>query len=164
MLCILLWVENKEYRVPLLLNFVERTLFTSRIEFQITMKASWVHNCEVLIIDGGGLVVAMVLQSETDLEHIWRFLHQNLPSHWLPNDVFTVKSIPLTLHGMDRTHSVIKHKCRTICSSSKQFPCTSNCWKLVFSVIVFFLAFDFCRFCMVIRLFHPRHNGQWPPT
>ena len=25
-----------------------------------------------------------------------------------------------------------------------------------------FLAFDFCLFCMVI--FHPRHNGQWPPT
>ena len=25
-----------------------------------------------------------------------------------------------------------------------------------------FLAFDFCRFCVVIRFFHPRHNGQWP--
>ena len=24
----------------------------------------------------------------------------------------------------------------------------------------FFLAFDFCRFCVVIRFFHPRHNGQ----
>jgi len=22
------------------------------------------------------------------------------------------------------------------------------------------LAFDFCRFCVVIRGFHPRHNGQ----
>ena len=28
----------------------------------------------------------------------------------------------------------------------------------------FFLAFDFCRFCVVIQFFHPRHNGQWPPT
>ena len=28
---------------------------------------------------------------------------------------------------------------------------------------VFFLAFDFCRFCVVIRCFHPRHNVQWPP-
>ena len=27
-----------------------------------------------------------------------------------------------------------------------------------------FLAFDFCRFCVIIRCFHPRHNGQWPPT
>ena len=27
-----------------------------------------------------------------------------------------------------------------------------------------FLAFDFCRFCMAIRFFHRRHNGQWPPT
>ena len=27
-----------------------------------------------------------------------------------------------------------------------------------------FLAFDYCRFCVVIRFFHPRHNGQWPPT
>ena len=26
-----------------------------------------------------------------------------------------------------------------------------------------FLAFDFCRFWVVIRFFHPRHNGQWPP-
>ena len=31
-------------------------------------------------------------------------------------------------------------------------------------VFVCFLAFDFCRFCVVIRFFHPRHNGQWPPT
>ena len=28
----------------------------------------------------------------------------------------------------------------------------------------FFLAFHFCRFSVVIRFFHPRHNGQWPPT
>ena len=27
-----------------------------------------------------------------------------------------------------------------------------------------FLAFDSCRFCVVIWFFHPRHNGQWPPT
>ena len=27
-----------------------------------------------------------------------------------------------------------------------------------------FLAFDFCRFCVVIRFFHPRHNGQWALT
>ena len=29
---------------------------------------------------------------------------------------------------------------------------------------VIVLAFEFCRFCLVIRFFHPRHNGQWPPT
>ena len=29
---------------------------------------------------------------------------------------------------------------------------------------VLFLAFDFCQFCVVIQFFHPRHNGQWPPT
>ena len=34
-------------------------------------------------------------------------------------------------------------------------------WPVLFP---FFLAFDFCRFCVVIRFFHPRHNGQWPPT
>ena len=28
----------------------------------------------------------------------------------------------------------------------------------------FFKAFDFCRFCVVIPFFHPRHNGQWPTT
>ena len=27
---------------------------------------------------------------------------------------------------------------------------------------IFCLAFDFCRFCVVIRFFHPRHNGQFP--
>ena len=32
------------------------------------------------------------------------------------------------------------------------------------SLFFFFLAFDFCRFCVVIRFFHPRHNVQWPPT
>ena len=26
-------------------------------------------------------------------------------------------------------------------------------------VFLFFLAFDYCRFCVVIRFFHPRHNG-----
>ena len=30
--------------------------------------------------------------------------------------------------------------------------------------ILFFLAIDFCRFCVVIQFFHPRHNGQWSPT
>ena len=38
---------------------------------------------------------------------------------------------------------------------------TLNCKWCYFS---FFLALDFCRFCVVIRFFHPRHNGQWPPT
>ena len=27
-----------------------------------------------------------------------------------------------------------------------------------------FFAFYFCRFCMVIRFFHPRHTGQRAPT
>ena len=33
--------------------------------------------------------------------------------------------------------------------------------QIIFLVI---LAFDFCRFCVVIRFFNPRHNGQCPPT
>ena len=28
----------------------------------------------------------------------------------------------------------------------------------------FLLAFAFCRFGEVIRFYHPRRNGQWPPT
>ena len=32
------------------------------------------------------------------------------------------------------------------------------------SLFLFFLSFDFCRFCVVIRFFHHCHNGQWPPT
>ena len=35
---------------------------------------------------------------------------------------------------------------------------------VLINVIFFFLAFDFCRFCVVIVCFHPRHNGQLPPT
>ena len=44
--------------------------------------------------------------------------------------------------------------------------CICFCYMIgVFSCYkTFFLAFDFCRFCMVIRFFHPRHNGQWPQT
>ena len=30
--------------------------------------------------------------------------------------------------------------------------------------LLFFLVFYFCRFCVVIWFFHPRQNGQWPPT
>ena len=30
--------------------------------------------------------------------------------------------------------------------------------------MIFFSVRLFCRFCVVIRFFHPRHNGQWPPT
>ena len=29
---------------------------------------------------------------------------------------------------------------------------------------IYFLSFYFCRFCLVIRYFHPCHNSQWPPT
>ena len=30
-------------------------------------------------------------------------------------------------------------------------------------LLFFFKLSTFCRFCVAIR-FHPRHNGQWPPT
>ena len=36
--------------------------------------------------------------------------------------------------------------------------------EIICSRVFGFLAFDFCRFCVVIRGFHPRHNSQWPPT
>ena len=28
------------------------------------------------------------------------------------------------------------------------------------SFFLYFLTFDFCQFCVVIRFFHPSHNGQ----
>ena len=34
----------------------------------------------------------------------------------------------------------------------------------LFFYIFFIFSVRLCRFCMVIRFFHPRHNGQWPPT
>ena len=40
----------------------------------------------------------------------------------------------------------------------------NNQFNFRFLFLKMFLAFDFCRFCVVIRFVHPRHNGQWPPT
>ena len=52
------------------------------------------------------------------------------------------------------------------------FDVRANCLVLPFSVSQLyndynlldvsccFLAFDFCRFCVVNRFFHPHHNGQ----
>ena len=39
----------------------------------------------------------------------------------------------------------------------------TNSFKIinVISVVVVFLAFDFCRFCVVISFFHPRHNRMF---
>ena len=34
----------------------------------------------------------------------------------------------------------------------------------IYPIFLFFLVIDFCWFCVVIRFFHPRHNGQHPPT
>ena len=35
----------------------------------------------------------------------------------------------------------------------------------LYNLLIFnFLAFDGYLFCVVVRFFHPRHNGQWPPT
>ena len=33
-----------------------------------------------------------------------------------------------------------------------------------FFIFLNFLAYDFCRFCVVIWFFHPCHNGQWLST
>jgi len=35
---------------------------------------------------------------------------------------------------------------------------------LRYEVHFFIKKYSVRRFCMVIRFFHPRHNGQWPPT
>ena len=34
----------------------------------------------------------------------------------------------------------------------------------MYLMLYVFLTFDFCRFCVINLFFHPRHNGQWPPT
>ena len=49
--------------------------------------------------------------------------------------------------------------CSTLSMISKQFLI-----KYLLTIYTLFLTFDFCRSCVVIRGFHPRHNGQWPPT
>ena len=42
--------------------------------------------------------------------------------------------------------------------------CRKKAGIIIITFFSSFLAFDFCRFCMVIQFFHPRHNGQWPQT
>ena len=41
---------------------------------------------------------------------------------------------------------------------------TWKLWLHIVGFLIFFLAFDFCAFCVVFQIFHPRHNSQWPPT
>ena len=78
-------------------------------------------------------------------------------------------------------HVKVKHHKRTILEPGTQtwkIETTTMCKSLIaylwtqfilsyayqFLFFLFFWAFVFCRFCAVIRFFHPRHNGQWPPT
>ena len=52
------------------------------------------------------------------------------------------------------------------CSLNCVLSCFQQYFKFQINIQLFFkkLAFHFCRFCVVIRFFHPRHNGQWLPT
>jgi len=34
--------------------------------------------------------------------------------------------------------------------------------KPIFFIFLFFLVFDFCRYCVVIRFFHPQTKMRWP--
>ena len=43
------------------------------------------------------------------------------------------------------------------CNDCLEYICKQCC---DYHKQMIFLAFDFCRFCVVIRFFHPRHNGQ----
>ena len=49
------------------------------------------------------------------------------------------------------------HFISPIDSNKKQDKTNTNVYSFFFS---FFLVFGFCRFCVVFRFFHPRHNGQ----
>ena len=52
-------------------------------------------------------------------------------------------------------------------TSEVTFLIQQNMWVTMVMEVIFvsvFLAFNFCPFWVVIRFFHPRHNGQWPPT
>ena len=58
------------------------------------------------------------------------------------------------------------NKCQTVFKcSTKYFIYSFLSPQLQITIFYFFIfAFDFCRFYVVIRFFHPCHNGQWPPT
>ena len=98
------------------------------------------------------------------------FINPFTPSFWLtPNITHNFESI----FSLSKTHisSYINNfECLSITANSVQLQ-NIDSFLLFFSqqsslpnTHLFFLAFDFCRFCVVIRFFHPRHNGQWPPT
>ena len=48
--------------------------------------------------------------------------------------------------------------------SSLLWNCTLPIYSITDSFFLVFFSVRLCRFCVVIRFFHPRHNGQWPPT
>ena len=68
--------------------------------------------------------------------------------------------------GMKRQCSLIMNEKTSlyICTMYEKCISLDNVKRVIAATLHVFLAFDFCRFCVVIRFFHPRHNGQWPPT
>ena len=71
-------------------------------------------------------------------------------------------SLKLLVVGIYRILSCITTLQHTVCHLQTSAPWVNSKLGTYTTYIYFYLilAFDFCRFCMVIRLFHPRDNGQ----
>ena len=60
--------------------------------------------------------------------------------------------------GCEKSTCLIAYSCFA-CRTCRSFETCSDVFYLLPYKLIF-LVFDFCRFCVVNRFFHPRHNGQ----
>ena len=94
--------------------------------------------------------------------HDSRSLNENIT--WWYSDMCTilvnlsVKQTPWS----QRSHCLATtwYKLTSVCRYSH----TSRCEHAILFIFYFIFCVRLCRFCVVIRFFHSRHNGQWPPT
>ena len=71
---------------------------------------------------------------------------------------------PVFLRSLGLPISLFVHNTRMTSLTLLLYTQKQTMWVTWIYFFNSFLAFDFCRFCVVIRFLHPRHNGQWPPT
>ena len=101
--------------------------------------ARYIHNWNMFKNQNDDIVCALIWTSAGDyLNILWSKLHISRE----------------TLHSLIK-HSFITHE--------KKRP-RILVSKFISYFFYFFYAFDFCRSPVVIRFYHSRHNGQWPPT
>ena len=98
---------------------------------------------------------------------MWYLNYIHLNTGWVEWHFYVLIPIvicKLTIHRVLHVHVYMnRHINSTQSSYVVSHYRTSSFVKSVI-MIFYFLAFDYCQFCVVIRCFHSRHNGQWPTS